>query len=434
MKVAVIGTGYVGLVVGAGLAETGNDVICVDIDRERIKQLKKGVIPIFEPGLERLVLHNTKAKRLHFTTDTKDAVERSEIIFLAVPTPMDEDGSADLQHVLNAAKEVAAGINGYKVIIDKSTVPVGTAKLVKKVISENTNQPFDVVSNPEFLKEGAAVSDFMKPDRIVIGSDSERAEKMVKELYAAFQRTGYRVVAMRIESAELTKYAANAFLATKVSFINEIARLCDAVGADVTEVRMGVGSDKRIGNTFLFPGMGFGGSCFPKDLRALDYTASSAGIDLNVVKATLIANDIQKQVIPNKILSQFGSDLSGLHFTIWGLAFKANTDDIRESPALTVIDFLLKHGASVTGHDPEAMPNTRKYYGKKIKFEDNNYDALENSDALIIATEWNEYRRPDYERVKNILKQPVIFDGRNLYDPMMMRDLGFKYYAVGRVV
>ncbi len=433
MKVAVIGTGYVGLVVGACLAETGNDVICVDINPERVAQLQGGGIPIYEPGLGELVHRNSRKGRLSFTTDTGEAVKQSLVIFLAVPTPMDEDGSADLQHVLDAARQVALSSNNYKIIVDKSTVPVGTAAMVKEVVSKLTDHPFDIVSNPEFLKEGNAVEDFMKPDRVVIGCDSTRAEAIIRDLYAPFVRTGHPIVTMRVESAELTKYAANAFLAAKISFINEIARLCERVGADIYEVRLGIGSDRRIGPSFLFPGMGFGGSCFPKDLRALVHTASGKDLDLEVVRAAIAANERQKRFIPDKIRAHFEGKMEGLRFALWGLAFKANTDDMRESPALEVIDFLLEAGASVKAYDPQAMETARSIYGGRIGYAPDDYACLDGADALVVATEWNEFRRPDFDRMKGLMRRPVIFDGRNLFDPRRMRELGFEYYGVGRV-
>ncbi len=434
MKIAIIGTGYVGLVAGAGFAETGNDVICVDINKERITQLNNGEIPIYEPGLETMVKQNVSAKRLHFTTDTLAAVRESLIIFLAVPTPSGEDGSADLQHVLKAARQVAEGMNGYKVIVDKSTVPVGTARLVKKTMSEYTDHPFDIVSNPEFLKEGDAVNDFLKPDRVVIGCDTDKARTIIQDLYAPFVRTGHPVIAIGIESAELTKYAANAFLATKISFINEIARLCELVGGDITEVRAGIGSDSRIGNTFLFPGIGFGGSCFPKDTRALNYTANEAGMELMVVNAAMKANNLQKQFMPKKLDKHFNGDLQGKRIAVWGLAFKANTDDMRESPALPLIDYLLSKGAIVAAYDPQANDTAEVIYGDKIIYCEDNYSALDGAEALVVATEWNEFRRPNFDRVKELLKDMVVFDGRNLFNPENMKEMGFTYYAVGRKV
>ncbi|MDP8239843.1 MAG: UDP-glucose/GDP-mannose dehydrogenase family protein [Candidatus Hatepunaea meridiana] len=433
MKIAVIGTGYVGLVAGACLAETGNEVICVDIDIERIKQLKQGVVPIYEPGLDELVKRNIAKDRLTFSTDTIEAVSLSKVIFMAVQTPMDEDGSADLHHLLTAAATVAKGINDYKIIVDKSTVPVGTAAKVKQVISELTDYDFDVVSNPEFLKEGAAVDDFMKPDRVVIGCDSKRAEAVITDLYAPFVRTGHPMITMKVESAELTKYTANAFLATKISFINEIARLCELVGADIGDVRRGIGTDTRIGSAFLHPGIGFGGSCFPKDLRALLYTAKENNLELQVVSAAVATNEIQKQFMPAKIRNHFNNNLRGLRFALWGLSFKANTDDMRESPALEIIEFLLQAGAEIVTYDPEAIENARRLFGDKIIYVSNSFAALKEADALVVATEWNEFRRPNFEKMLELMRNPVIFDGRNLFKPERMQELGFVYYGVGQV-
>jgi UDPglucose 6-dehydrogenase len=433
MKVAVIGTGYVGLVAGACLAETGNDVTCVDIDQRRIRLLQQGEIPIFEPGLHDLVVRNALGGRLTFTTDTKSAVEASLVIFLAVPTPTDEDGSADLQHLLDAAKQVAAGINDYKVIVDKSTVPAGTSVKVHELIAGLTLHPFDVVSNPEFLKEGNAVDDFLKPDRVIIGCASDRARTIMTDLYAPFVRTGHPILLMRPESAELTKYAANAILAVKVSFINEIARLCELVGADVDEVRRGMGTDSRIGPAFLFPGMGFGGSCFPKDIRALDHTAKSLGLDLHIVHGATKANQRQRLFLPDKILDRFSGRLAGRRIAVWGLAFKANTDDVRESPAFTIVDTLLDNKAVVSAYDPQAMLNTRNIYGERITYARDQYSALAGAEALVVATEWNVFRHPNFDRMKNLMKTPLVFDGRNLFDPARMREMGFEYYSVGRV-
>lgn len=433
MKVAVIGTGYVGLVAGACLAETGNDVICVDIDEKRIETLNRGEVPIYEPGLEAIVLRNARKGRLKFTLDTANAVSESLVVFLAVPTPSGEDGSADLKYVFQAAKEVAAGINGYKVIVDKSTVPVGTAARVREIIAGITDQPFDVVSVPEFMKEGNAVEDFMKPDRVVIGCESDKAARIMHDLYSPFVRTGHPVYLMRVESAELTKYTANSFLATKISFINEIARLCEKVGADINEVRLGIGSDKRIGSSFLFPGMGFGGACFPKDLRALDFTSKEHDSELLVVQAAIQANERQKRFMPGKITQRFGEDLSGLKFAIWGLAFKANTDDVRESPALTLIDFMLEKGASVCAYDPEAMESAKKVFQDRIGYTEGSYEALKDVDALVVATEWNEFRGPDFEKMIKLMKQPIVFDGRNLFEPAAMREMGFEYHGIGQV-
>jgi len=431
LKLAIIGTGYVGLVAGACFAETGNNVICVDKDEKRIGSLLNGEIPIFEPGLDVLVQRNVKNGRLTFTRDTVAAVKASDVIFLAVPTPQDENGSADLQHVLEAARQVAPAINGYKVIVDKSTVPVGTAAKVRQEIAALTTQPFDVVSNPEFLKEGDAVEDFLKPDRVVVGSDSERATGILKELYTPFVRTGNPIIAMRVESAELTKYAANSLLAAKISFMNEIALLCEKVGADVNEIRAGIGSDVRIGKHFLFPGLGFGGSCFPKDLQALLYTGQEYGVELKVINSTIEANRRQKQLIPEKIKAKFGSDLSNFRIAVWGIAFKANTDDTRESPALALIDSLLKAGAAISTYDPQAIEGARRQFGERIGYFEDAYDALEGADALVIATEWNEFRNPDFAKIKLLLKNPVIFDGRNLFNSKHLRSLGFEYHGVG---
>lgn len=431
MKVAIIGTGYVGLVAGACFAETGNEVICVDISTERIESLRRGVMPIYEPGLETLVVSNAVKGRLSFTTSTADAVAQCQVIFLAVPTPQDEDGSADLQHVLSAAAEVARAMNGYKVIVDKSTVPVGTAALVKKTIAEITNHPFDVVSNPEFLKEGAAVDDFLKPDRVVIGADNDRAADIMRDLYSPFVRTGNPIVMMRVESAELTKYAANSLLATKISFINEIARLCDLVGADVNEVRAGIGSDARIGKHFLFPGIGFGGSCFPKDLQAILHTSGKLDVELKVISAAVEANRVQKQYLPNKIISHFDGDVKGRKFGVWGIAFKANTDDIRESPAITLMQELLDAGAAVAAYDPQAGSNGARHFKGAISVKDDAYDALVGADALVVATEWNEFRHPDFDKVRSLLKAPLLFDGRNLYNPKKLRSEGWTYYGIG---
>ncbi|MDP8227893.1 MAG: UDP-glucose/GDP-mannose dehydrogenase family protein [Candidatus Electryoneaceae bacterium] len=432
MKVAVIGTGYVGLVAGACLAETGNDVICVDIDSDRIEGLKNGIIPIYEPGLAEIVHRNYDSGRLQFTLDTADAVSKSLVIFLAVPTPMDDDGSADLQYMFDAARQAAVGINEYKIIVDKSTVPVGTAAKIRSIIAEITDQVFDVVSIPEFLKEGNAVEDYMKPDRIVIGCDTDRAEEILRDLNAPFVRTGHPIIVMRVASAELTKYAANAFLATKISYINEIARLADQVGADINDIRRGIGSDKRIGSYFLFPGLGYGGSCFPKDLNALSFIARSNDVDMMVVRATIESNEEQKRFMPKKIIKRFGERLDGLVFALWGLAFKANTDDVRDSPAMPIIDTLLNAGASVRAYDPQAMQNAKRSYNDRIVYAQSNYDCLTGADALVVVTEWNEFRRPDFERMQSLMRQPVVFDGRNLFDKAKMTELGFEYYSVGQ--
>jgi UDPglucose 6-dehydrogenase len=438
MKIAVIGTGYVGLVTGTCFAETGNQVICVDIDEKKVQKLSSGQITIFEPGLEKFFERNQKEGRLHFTTSIQDAVEKSEIIFLALPTPPGDDGSADLSYILAVANQLGGLINSsaYKVIIDKSTVPVGTAAKVRAAILKNATQDienaFDVVSNPEFLREGMAVEDFMKPDRVVIGTSSSRAMKVMNELYAPFVRQGNPIIFMDEFSAELTKYAANSFLAVKISFMNEIAQLCERMGADVDLVRKGIGSDERIGKRFLFPGIGYGGSCFPKDVKALSKSALDANYDFKILDAVMEVNELQKNHLIPKIEHYFNNDLKGKHFALWGLAFKPNTDDIREAPAFYMIDSLIKRGASISAFDPEAMNNSKMILADTIHFADNQYHALENADALIIATEWNEFRTPDFEKIENLLKNKVIFDGRNLFDLDSMEKLSFHYESVGR--
>jgi len=432
MRIAVVGTGYVGLVVGAGFAESGNDVICVDIDAEKINKLKQGTIPIYEPGLEELVKWNAREGRLSFTTNLREAVEQSEVIFLALPTPPMEDGSADLQYVLGVAKQIGQYMNGYKVIVDKSTVPVGTADKVREIIQKETSYEFDVVSNPEFLKEGAAVQDFLKPDRVVIGSSSKRAIDIMQELFAPFVRTGNPMIVMSERSAELTKYVANAFLATKISFMNEIANLCERVGADVDDVRIGVGTDYRIGPQFLFPGTGWGGSCFPKDIKALIRTAEEYGYSLSIAKATEQVNEKQKRMLVDKICEHYNHNLKDKVFAIWGLSFKPRTDDIREAPSIVIIKSLLDKGAKVKAHDPVANEAMRKYMGNAIEYYDINYDAVRGTDGLVIVTEWNEFRRPDFAKIKQLMRQPVVFDGRNIYNPQKMRERGFVYYGIGR--
>lgn len=433
MKLSVIGTGYVGLVVGTCFAESGNDVICVDIDEQKIKTLKKGESPIYEPGLTDFLKKNIAEKRLTFTTDLESTVKKTDVIFLALPTPQSEDGSADLQHVLAVAKKIGKVMNGYKVIVNKSTVPVGTADRVRGIVATETEQEFDVVSNPEFLKEGAAVNDFMKPDRIVVGSRSEKAIAIMQDLYAPFIRTGNPLLIMDERSSELTKYAANSFLATKVSFMNEIANLCERVGADIDLVRKGMGTDDRIGMQFLFAGIGYGGSCFPKDVSALLNTSKTYEYSLHILDAVEAVNKQQKMVIVNKIKRHFNNDLKGKTIALWGLAFKPNTDDVREAPALTIIDALLKEGVTIRAYDPEAMNEMKKKVGNAIKYFENNYEALKGANGLIIATEWNEFRRPDFDRMKALLKEPVVFDGRNIYDPKIMAARGFIYYGIGRV-
>lgn len=432
MKISVIGTGYVGLVVGTCFAESGNDVICVDIDERKLKMLRKGESPIYEPGLTDLLKKNLAEDRIKFMSDLSQAVTKSDIIFLALPTPQSEDGSADLRHVLDVARKIGDLMNGYKVVVNKSTVPVGTADRVKEIISKQTRYEFDVVSNPEFLKEGAAVNDFMKPDRIVIGTRSERALAMMQDLYAPFIRTGNPVIVMDERSSELTKYASNAFLATKVSYMNEIANLCERVGADIDFVRKGMGTDARIGQQFLFAGVGYGGSCFPKDVSALIKTSSEHGYELKIVNAVEDVNKKQKRIIVDKIKHHFKSHLKGSTIALWGLSFKPNTDDIREAPALQIIEALLKEGVTLRVHDPEAMEETKRRIGNSVKYFDNNYDALKGADALIVVTEWNEFRRPDFDRMKNLMKSPVIFDGRNIYSPEKIRERGFVYFGIGR--
>jgi len=432
MKIAVIGTGYVGLVTGTCFAETGNTVICVDIDKEKVNKLSKGEMTIYEPGLEKLLRRNLREGRLQFTTDLADSVNDSLLILLALPTPPGADGSADLSAILKVANDLGKIIKEYKVIIDKSTVPVGTAEKVRKAIVANCKSDFDVVSNPEFLREGLAVEDFMKPDRVIIGTSSERAKKILTDLYAPFVRQGNPLVFMDERSAELTKYAANSFLATKISFMNEIAILCERLGADVDMVRRGLGSDDRIGKRFLFPGIGYGGSCFPKDVKALVQSANEVEYNFNILKAVMHVNEKQKIYLLPRIKKHFNNDLKNKKITLWGLAFKPNTDDIREAPALAMIEELLKEGASVTAFDPEAMANVKKILGDKIIFADSQYDAIKDCDALIVATEWNEFRTPDFDRMVSLMKNKVIFDGRNVYEPGMMRDLGFHYESIGR--
>jgi len=432
MKIAVIGTGYVGLVSGTCFAETGNNVTCVDIDQRKVDMLSNGKITIYEPGLEKLFERNLKEGRLHFTTNLEDGIKGAQIIFLALPTPPGEDGSADLSYVLGVADQLGKIMTDYKVIVDKSTVPVGTAEKVHAAVSANYKGDFDVVSNPEFLREGVAVEDFMKPDRVVVGCSSERAEKVMGELYAPFVRQGNPVIFMDEKSAELTKYAANSFLATKITFMNEIARVCERVGADVDKVRKGIGTDTRIGNRFLFPGIGYGGSCFPKDVKALVKSSSEVDYDFKILNAVEEINEEQKTYLMPKINMHFDGNIKGLRFALWGLAFKPNTDDIREAPALYLIDEIVKGGGEVVAFDPEAMDNVKGVIGDKIQYTDNMYDALDNADALIIATEWGEFRNPNFERITTNLKNKIIFDGRNLFSLDRMQDQGYTYYSIGR--
>lgn len=433
MKIAVVGTGYVGLVTGTCFSETGNDVTCIDINEKKIQQLERGILPIFEPGLDLLFERNINEGRLKFTTNLKDGIEGAEVIFLALPTPPGEDGSADLSYILNCSASLGPLLKDYTVIVDKSTVPVGTADKVKNAIAKTTSIPFDVVSNPEFLREGVAVDDFMKPDRVVIGTSSKRAKDVMERLYAPFIRQGNPLIIMDEKSAELTKYAANAFLAMKISFMNELANLSEIVGANVDKVRLGIGSDSRIGKRFLFPGVGYGGSCFPKDVLALAKTSQENHYDFKILKAVMDVNEKQKTILMPKISSHFGN-LKGKHFAMWGLAFKPNTDDIREAPALYMIDALIEAGATVAAYDPEAMENVEEKIGNKIKYGENAYDVLQDADALIIVTEWPEFRSPDFKRIKNLLNSSVIFDGRNLFEPEQMKELGFHYESIGRDV
>ena len=432
MKIAVVGTGYVGLVTGTCLAETGNDVICVDIDASKVARMQGGEVPIYEPHLDVLFERNIKAGRLKFTTHLSEGLDHGDIVFLALPTPEDEDGSADLSYVLGVAKELGDLLKSYKVIVDKSTVPVGTAELVHKTIAARTEQEFAVVSNPEFLREGFAVDDFLKPERIVIGATDKKAIALMQKLYAPFVRSGNPIIIMDEKSAELTKYAANSFLATKITFMNEIANYCELVGADVDKVRAGVGSDSRIGNRFLFPGIGYGGSCFPKDVKALYKAGNDAGYSFKILESVIAVNDKQKTALIPKMERYFKGDLHGKHFAMWGLAFKPETDDIREAPSLYMIESLLKRGATITAYDPEAMPNVKAKLGDAISFADSMYQATEGADALVINTEWSIFRTPNIATLKNNLKQAVIFDGRNLYDVNEMALDGFHYISIGR--
>lgn len=432
MKIAVIGTGYVGLVTGTCFAETGNDVTCVDIDKSKVDKLSGGQITIYEPGLEKLFIRNVREERLRFTTNLEEGIKDSEIIFLALPTPPGEDGSADLKYILGVANDLGKILSDYKVIIDKSTVPVGTSEKVKKAIEKNYKGEFDVASNPEFLREGVAVEDFMKPDRVVIGTESPRARRVLGELYAPFVRQGNPIIFMDERSAELTKYAANSFLATKISFMNEIAQLCERLGADVDMIRLGIGSDERIGKRFLFPGIGYGGSCFPKDVQALVKSSQESGYDFKILNAVMDVNERQKLHLLPRIKKYFHNNLRDKKIAIWGLAFKPNTDDIREAPALYIIDELLKCGAKVEAYDPEAMNNVKGVIGDKIVYSENQYDCLEEADALVICTEWNEFRTPNFLKMVTSLKNKVIFDGRNLFETSAIRKLGFYYESIGR--
>jgi UDPglucose 6-dehydrogenase len=432
MRIAVIGTGYVGLVVGACFAETGNDVICVDKDRRKVAMLRRGRIPIYEPGLEEVVRRNRAEKRLVFTTALPDAVRKAEVVFIAVGTPMGEDGSADLQHVLSAAREIGRAMNGYKVIVDKSTVPVGTSERVKDAIRQETKHPFSVVSNPEFLKQGAAVDDFLRPDRVVIGASDARGAAMMTELHRPFTRTGAPIMVMDCASAELCKYAANAMLATRISFMNEIANVCEAFGADVDKVRQAVASDKRIGPAFLFPGVGYGGSCFPKDVQAIVKFSADRKYRFRILESVEAVNESQKERLLLKLDAHFGKSLKGKTVAVWGLAFKPRTDDMREAPAIPIVTGLLSRGAKVRAFDPEARAVAQGIFGRKIHYARHQYDALTGADVLLVVTEWNEFREPDFARMKRVMKQPIIFDGRNIFDPKQVRALGFTYKSIGR--
>lgn len=432
MRIAIVGTGYVGLVTGTCLADTGNNVICVDIDKEKVEKLKNNKLPIYEPDLDTIFIRNVNEDRLKFTTDLTDAVNNSEIIFLALPTPPGEDGSADLSYILTVADQLGKIITEYKIIVNKSTVPVGTAEKVRDAISKNTKVEFDVVSNPEFLREGLAVDDFMKPDRIVIGTKSERAKKKMEDLFAPFVRQGNPILFMDERSSELTKYASNSYLATRITFMNEIANICERIGANVDLVRIGMGCDTRIGKRFLFPGIGYGGSCFPKDVQALFKSAKETGYNFDILDSVMRVNENQKTVIVPKIKEFFGNNLNGKKIAMWGIAFKPDTDDIREAPALYVIESLLKEGAKISAYDPEAMANAKRILGDKIEFVSSHYDALKDADALVIATEWSVFRTPDFKKVAENLKTKVIFDGRNLYDLKQMEELGFYYCSIGR--
>jgi len=431
MKLTIVGSGYVGLVAGTCFADSGNDVICVDVDAAKIKTLNSGQLPIYEPGLEELVRKNVREKRLSFSTDLASAVSQSEVVVIAVGTPEGESGDADLQHLLAAAEEIGRAMKGYTVLVDKSTVPVGTADRVRETVSRVTTHPFDVVSNPEFLKEGAAIDDFLKPDRVVIGATSERAQKIMAELYAPFVRTENPILFMDTRSAELTKYASNAMLATRISFMNDIAMLCERVGADVDAVRKGMGADSRIGYPFLFPGVGYGGSCFPKDVKALVAAARDSGIEFDLLRAVERTNEHQKRLLLQKAMKHYG-DLAGKHFAIWGLAFKPRTDDMREAPSLVMLEGLMGKGATLAAHDPVATQVAQRHFGLRVRYTQTPYEALEKADGLFVLTEWNEFRRPDFDRMKKLMKQPVVFDGRNIFDPVRMRERGFIYFGIGR--
>jgi len=432
MRIAVVGSGYVGLVAGTCFAESGNNVTCIDVDEAKIRGLRDGVVPIYEPGLEELMRRNVHDGRLSFTTEYADGIPGAEVVFIAVGTPPGEDGSADLKYVLSAARSIAEHMTGFTVIVDKSTVPVGTARKVNEVVGQTTDHPYAVVSNPEFLKEGAAIDDFLKPDRVVIGSEDERAKRIMDELYAPFVRTGNPIIHTDIESAELTKYAANAMLATRISFMNEIANICNRVGANVNHVRQGIGTDARIGSRFLFSGCGYGGSCFPKDVQAIVKTAEEYGYDFKILKAVESVNEEQKKLLFQMVHDHFEGQLAGKHFAVWGLAFKPNTDDMREAPSVVLCNQLVEAGATVAAYDPEAIEESKRHYlGDTVKYSEKPMDALDGADALILVTEWNEFRRPDFEAIRDSLEHAVIFDGRNIYSRGVLEEMGFQYYAVG---
>jgi UDPglucose 6-dehydrogenase len=433
VKICVIGTGYVGLVAGTCFAESGNDVACVDIDEKKIARLEAGEVPIYEPGLEELIKRNVEEGRLTFTTDVKKAVGESLVCFIAVGTPQGEhDGAPDMKYVYQVARDIAGAMDGYRIVVTKSTVPVGTAAAIRKILSENTNHPYDVVSNPEFMKEGAAIEDFLKPDRVVIGASSQEAADVMKDLYAPFVRGGAPILIMDNASAEMTKYAANSLLAVKISFINEIANLCERVGADVSAVRQGIGTDRRLGMHFLYPGLGYGGSCFPKDVRAIIHTAHDAGLEFSLLRTVDEVNNRQKKRLFEKLTAHYNGSLAGRTFAVWGLAFKPRTDDMREAPSIGLVQDLLEAGCKVNVHDPEAMEVARGVFGDSVSYCQKNYDALPGADALLIVTEWNEFRHPDFDRIKSMLKAPVVFDGRNLWEPKDMAGRGFTYYPIGR--
>jgi UDPglucose 6-dehydrogenase len=429
-----VGTGYVGLVAGTCFAESGNDVVCVDNVAAKVETLRQGRVPIYEPGLEELIRRNVAEGRLTFTTDLADAVRKSVVCFVAVGTPSGDDGAADLSAVYAVGEEIGRAMDGYRVIVTKSTVPVGTHATLREHVAKATKHPFDVVSNPEFMKEGAAIDDFMKPDRVVIGATSQKAAEIMRELYEPFVRTGNPILVMDNASAEMSKYAANALLATRISFMNEISNLCERMGADVDQVRRGIGYDRRIGHHFLFPGVGYGGSCFPKDVKAVIRTAEQQGMDFPLLNAVEEVNEGQKHLLVEKIVKEFDDRLAGRHFAVWGLAFKPRTDDMREAPSLTIVEGLLSRGATVAVHDPEALEEARKHFGDRVTYHRVNYEALENADGLLIVTEWNEFRRPDFPRMKPLMRTPIIFDGRNVYDPDVMRDHGFIYIPMGRAI